>query len=71
MDEEIRLFCRNVKLLRERYDLTLAEMAERLGVSEKEVMMLEQGVIPEETTVEIVMRIDKCFGISPKAQFEP
>ena len=71
MENEIGLLCLNVKLLRERHDLTLEEMAERLRVSQKEIMMLEQGVVPEETTVEIVMRIYKCFGITPKAQFEP
>ena len=70
MRREILIFCENIKLLREYHNLTLTGMAQKLNITEQELIMLEKGVIPNDVTVEIIMRIYQCFGILPKDQFE-
>ena len=69
VQEEIAMFCGNVKRLRKREGLTRKEMAARLGIGVETLARLERGEIPPRLSVEVVCRISREFGIHPKELF--
>ena len=66
---EFLIFCKNIRTLRGRQDLTEREMAKILHVSVKTLSMLENGVFPTHTSANIIFRLSRAFQISPKDLF--
>lgn len=69
VQDEMGIFCANVKRLRVRDNLTLREMADRLHISLKTLTRLERGEIPPRLSVAVVCRISREFGVHPKELF--
>ena len=67
----IQNLCTNLARLRRRADLSVEEMACRLGINAAQLGLLENGVLPETLTVEALVRLEKEFGISLKEMFLP
>ena len=68
---DTRVFCENIKRIREENHLSYAEMGKRLRVGKDTVLTLESGVIPSRLSCGILFRIQKEFGIHPKDMFAP
>ena len=66
---EVENFLYNIKWLRHNARLTQTAMAKRLGVSIKTLKAIESGQLPAHTSVNILFRIDREFGIPPIEQF--
>jgi transcriptional regulator with XRE-family HTH domain len=66
VQEEMTVFCGNVKRLREREGLTRKKMAVRLGIGVETLNRLERGEIPPRFSVAVVCRISREFGVHPK-----
>ena len=69
VQEEMTVFCNNVKRLREGQGLTRKEMAARLGVGVGTLTRLETGEIPPRLSVSVVCRISREFNIHPRELF--
>ena len=65
IQEEMAVFCRNVKMLRAGHGLSKKEMAEILGIGTASLTKLEQGIIPDRVSVSIVIKLSRYFGIKP------
>ena len=70
-DKCIKYFCENIKTLRKRNKLSKRKMSKKLGISRRWLSSLEKGKIPTELTVDILISIDKHFGVSPSKMFSP
>ena len=70
MSLDIERFCRNVRQLRVRSNLSIKEMAAILDLSEENLRLLESGTLTDEMDVRIVYNIYFCFGIQPNKLFE-
>lgn len=66
---ELALFCRNVRVLREKHGLSLGEMARILELTEELLMLLESGILMDEMDIRILEHIYHRFGIMPGALF--
>jgi len=67
--EELDVFCRNVKTLRERHGLSKKEMAKILGVGVESLTKIEQGIIPRRASVSIVIKLAQHCNIEPHKLF--
>ena len=67
---DIRVFCENVKKIRENKKLSKRAMAELLGISVYSLNLLERGKVPHRLSIDIVYNINSSFGISPNELFE-
>ena len=68
--EELRLFSRNIKLLRKNHGYTKKEMAQILGVSVYTLNKLEDACYPPRLKSSVLINIKTHFGISAQALFE-
>ena len=66
---EFLIFCNNIRLLREKYNISKKEMSKILGVSVKTLSLIENDVIPK-ISVEVVFRTAWYFGIQPAWLFQ-
>jgi len=71
MNDELKVFCENVKILRKRYGLTQKEMAEICNVGVRSIAMLEKGILPERLSASILFRLSYYFKIAMKDLFKP
>lgn len=69
VQEEMTVFCNNVKRLREGQGLTRKEMAARIGVGVETLTRLETGEIPPRLSVSVVCKISREFNIHPGELF--
>ena len=67
--EEIAVFCQNIKILREKYDLSKKEMAKILGIGVAGLKKLEQGIISPRASVEIIFNLSRHFKVKPNKLF--
>lgn len=67
---DIRVFCENVKKIRENKKLSKRAMAELLGISVYSLNLLERGKVPHRLSIDIVYNINSSFGIGPNELFE-
>lgn len=67
----IQTLCTNIHTLRQREGLSAETMANRLGIHIDLLTQLENGILPEELTVEALVRIEQAFGVSLKDIFLP
>lgn len=70
MCAERKIFCDNVKKLREINKLSKKEMAKRLHITVKSLSILEQGIIPPRMSLKVAISISKEFGLLLKDVFE-
>ena len=68
---DIDVFCQNVKILRERNNLSKKEMAEILEIGIASLTKIEQGVIPPRATTNIIFNLSNSFNIKPHKLFMP
>ncbi len=71
MQKDIKIFCDNLKQLRMRENLTLAEMAKRLTISTQSLTKLESGTLPSQVSMTILFTIENQFGITPMDMLTP
>ncbi len=69
--EEISIFCKNIKNLREKEKLSKKDMAKLLGISVHSLTMIENGTIPKRLSCRILIKIYDEFGILSKDIFKP
>ncbi len=70
-ENEIKIFLKNIAVLRHLNSLTKNEMAKILKIGIVEVEKIERGELPPSITIEVIFEIHKHFGINPKDQFKP
>ncbi len=70
-EQEIAVFCQNVKLLRVSRGLNQKEMAKLLGIGVQSLRQVEHGVLPPRLSCDIVFHLHQKFGLSPSEQFQP
>ena len=70
-DEQIKVFCQNIKILREKSGLSKKEMAEILEIGTASLTKLEQGIMPPRMRVNIVYQLSQNFNIQPCKLFMP
>ena len=68
-DTQIAIFCQNVKMLREKNDLSEKEMAKILGIGVISLEKFEQGIIPHRTGVKLIFSLSQHFKIEPYKLF--
>ncbi len=69
MNEEM-IFCKNVKILRLKNNLTPMEMAHICGIGVKTLSLIEKGIIPPRLSVSILVSISNYFRIRPYDMFD-
>ena len=69
--KELEVFCRNVKTRWERHGLSKKEMAKILEIGTKSLTKIEQGIIPDRASVNIVIKLARQFNIEPHKLFAP
>lgn len=67
--EEIDNLVKNIVYLRKNNNLSKKSMAEKLGVSLYSLNIIEKGQIPKLLTVDMLLNIEKEFGIMPSQLF--
>ena len=70
VDESVKIFCKNIRDLRKRQNLSQKEMANILGIGVKSLSMIENDVLPPCLNCEILFRIQNYFGIKPPNMFD-
>lgn len=70
-NEELIIFCRNIKYLRNKFGFSKAKMAKILGIGIKGLTMMENEVFPPRTGVECLGRFCTFFGVRPGCAFRP
>ena len=70
-EEEIVVFCQNIKKLRESHHLSKRSMASKLGVGIRTLTSIESGVLPPRVGCSVLKNIHEQFGILPKNMFQP
>lgn len=66
---ELSVFCKNIKMLREKENLSRVYMAKLLGISVISLIMIEKGILPKRVSCNILFNIYYYFGIVPKDMF--
>ena len=67
--EAIRNLCKNIRNFRYEHDLSAEQLAKTLNLSAQQMATLEEGILPENLTVDSLVRLEKEFGISLKDLF--
>jgi len=70
-NEQVAVFCRNIKILRERNGLNKKEMSEIMGIGIKSLANIEKGILPPRTGVNAIVKLSQRFGIRPYELFRP
>ncbi len=66
---EFLIFCKNIRLLREKYNFSKKEMAKILGISEKTLSLIENDIVIERLSSKVIFRTARYFGIQPAYLF--
>ena len=64
-EQQIKIFCKNVKKLRIANNLTKTEMARLLDISVYALSLLERGVLPHRMNCMVLYNIHDNFGVMP------
>lgn len=71
-NEKILLnFCENIRVWRQVNELSLEEMAHRLGISVDMLTLLERGIVPKELEVNTLVRASGILVIAIDKLFFP
>ncbi len=68
--EEIDNFLKNIVYLRNKNNFSKKEMAKKLKISLYSLNIIENGKIPPNLTVELLLNIEKEFDILPSHLFK-
>ena len=68
-NNEIYVFCQNIKKLRENNNLSKIEMAKIMGLSVMSLRKIENGELPPRIGVNTLFNLCKNFNIKPKKVF--
>lgn len=71
MNNEVEIFCNNVKLLRKNNSLTQKEMAKICNVGVKSISNIEKGILPKRLSASVLFSLHSHFNISLSALFRP
>ena len=66
---EIQAFCKNVKGLRVKYNLTKKRMSSLLGIGIKTLNKIEEGILPARLSAGVIIKVSITFEISPSQLF--
>ena len=66
-----RIFCQNLKMLREKHSLTKKEMADILEIGTRTLDKIERGALPKAVTVKIIFQVQRHLGVPAKELFAP
>ncbi|MEG1880227.1 MAG: helix-turn-helix transcriptional regulator [Oscillospiraceae bacterium] len=67
--EQLLIFCKNIKNLRKREKLTQREMSDILGIGLKSLEKLEKGLIPARLSIETLFKASIYFKYAVKDLF--
>ena len=70
-DKYMRYFCENIKAIRKANKLTKGKMAQKLGVDKNDLSNLEKGKVPEDLSVDVLVKIYEHFGVKATKMFSP
>lgn len=70
-NDELKIFCQNVKLLRERAGLSKRSMAAILGIGTASLTKIEGGTIPKRVSTEIIFTLSDHFKLKITDLFFP
>jgi len=65
IEEEIVVFCQNIKILRETNGLSKNRMAEILGIGLTSLTKIEQNILPPRIKTDIVFKLSQNFQLKP------
>ena len=65
-NQEVIVFCQNVKMLKERNELTNLKMAKIMGIS---LEKMERGILSPRISTSIIFKLCKKFNIKPRELF--
>lgn len=68
---ELQIFCQNIRDLRQRHNLTQAQMARIMGVGLHSIRLLERNVLPPQLHCDVIYRLSTHFHIRPSRLFLP
>ena len=63
VEEQVKAFCQNIIVLREKNDMSIEDMAEIMGISPNALESVEKGKLLDDVPFDVVFRIEKYFGI--------
>lgn len=69
--ENIHVFCQNIIFLRNKFNLTVDEMADKLQIDTATLELLEQGIIPKDLGIEIFQLLNEEFAVPISDVFLP
>ena len=70
MEDEVKLFCDNIYLLRKKQYLSQNEMAKKLGIGVYSLRKLERGELPPRLDSRILWYIYEEFHVLPHQMFK-
>ena len=70
-DQQIIVFCENMKTLRKRNNLSKKEMAKILGIVVRNLAKIEERVMPSKTSTSVIFKISHHFKIKLHELFLP
>lgn len=68
---QIQAMCRNIRALRIERGFTVEQTSSAAGISAKLLRQLENGLLTDEMTVDILFSLVDCFRIKPHEFFVP
>ena len=69
-NREIKVFCKNIKELRWRNDLSKKQMAKVLGIGTKTLTKIENGILPPRLSCDILIKVYEVFHVLPNMMFK-
>lgn len=70
-NRHVQAMCRNIRALRTERGFTVQETSAAAGIPAKLLHQLENGVLTDEMTVDILFVLADCFQIKPHEFFDP
>ena len=68
-NDQIYIFCENVRRLRKNSNLTKTEMAKRLKISLRSLALIENNILPKRLSANILCKIYLEFNVRPSDMF--
>ena len=64
-ENQMIVFCQNVKVLREKNGLSQREMAKIMAISVNSLKKIEEEIMPPRMSVKIIFKLSRYFYIKP------
>lgn len=65
IEKEYEIFLHNVVWIRNHYEFSKEKMAKIINITVDMLNQIEQGILPDDLTVEAILKIGKYFRIKP------